>query len=163
MLVAAVLAAAVLATASPSGSSQRTWIVVLAGVLLFGGVASLARRRQTIQKDPQRAFSAAQRAAGFARCQNRCEHISLLGRRCKAQAVHGDHIWPHSRGGATTLANFAGLCARHNLVKGARTPSRMAIRRLERRRRAYFPPGQPVEVVWRIGDRNLAPPGRRMV
>lgn len=154
------LTTAVLTTAAHGHSA---WLVILAGVLLFGGVASLARRRQTIQKDPQRAFSAAQRTAGFARCQNRCEHISLLGRRCKAQAVHGDHIWPHSRGGATTLANFAGLCARHNLVKGARTPSRMAIRRLERRRRAYFPPGQPVEVVWRIGDRNLAPPGRRMV
>ncbi|MHB8318126.1 MAG: HNH endonuclease [Acidimicrobiales bacterium] len=109
--------------------------------------------QRNVQKDPQRSFTPAQRLAGFNRCGNRCEHISIFGRRCTAAPTHGDHIWPHSKGGATTLANFAGLCARHNLAKGSRTPSRWAISRLERRRRGYFPPGEPVEVNWRVGRR----------
>jgi len=134
-----------------SSSGVEAAIVVVAIIMAVAAFRSAGQR--TIQKDPQRAFTAAQRTAGFARCGNRCEHISIFGRRCTAAPTHGDHVWPHSKGGATTLANFAGLCARHNLMKGARTPSRWAIRRLERRRRNYFPPGHPVEVVWRVGRR----------
>jgi len=103
--------------------------------------------------DPRRAFTQAQRAQGFARAGNRCEHLSVFGRRCSAAPTHGDHHYPHSRGGATELSNFVALCARHNLVKGARIPSRFSTRRLERRRKAYFPSGSRTDLVWQQGRR----------
>lgn len=128
--------------------------------LVFAALAVAAVASRTVrrlggsgrQRDPQRAFSAVQRQAIFARAGYRCEHQSLFGR-CTAAPTHADHIHPWSKGGATTLANGAATCARHNLRKGAKVPSGWSIRRLESRRRRYFPPGAPVEVSWRIGER----------
>ncbi len=41
---------------------------------------------------------------------------------CEAEVddLHVDHIWPLSKGGAHSVENLQGLCARHNLEKGAR-------------------------------------------
>lgn len=106
------------------------------------------------QRDPQRAFSEAQRRAIFARAGERCEHTSLFGLRCTSRPTHADHVQPWSRGGATTLANAQALCARHNLQKSNHAPSAWYLRRLEHRRRSYFPPGEPVQIAWRIGGRR---------
>lgn len=127
---------------------------VAAGIaaIAAGTVGILRRARlRVVQRDPQRAFSEAQRRAIFARAGNRCEHVSTLGLRCKARPSHADHVHPWSKGGATTLANAQALCARHNLQKGSREPSSWYLRRLERRRRSYFPPGEPAHVAWRVG------------
>jgi 5-methylcytosine-specific restriction endonuclease McrA len=49
----------------------------------------------------------------------------LAGFRCEAcgakldPCFHGDHVQPHSRGGATSLSNGQALCARCNRLKGA--------------------------------------------
>lgn len=130
--------------------------VPVVAIVLAAGVALIIRSVRSSmpqQKDPQRMFTAAQRLRMFARCGNRCEHKSPRWFRCTSAPSHGDHIYPYSRGGATSLSNGAGLCARHNLAKSNHIPSGFYIRRLERRRRRYFPPGEPVDVVWRIGER----------
>ena len=65
--------------------------------------------RARTQKDPRRNFTTAQRAEGFARARNQCEHVNVFGRRCTNAPTHGDHHYPHSKGGATTLSNFVAL------------------------------------------------------
>lgn len=39
-----------------------------------------------------------------------------------AARLHFDHVFPHSRGGSTSVANLVLACAPCNLSKGARTP-----------------------------------------
>lgn len=128
-------------------------VVALAAV---GVLVGFVRRsgEASVQRDPQRLFSDSERRAIFARAGDRCEHVSMLGRRCHAAASHADHVHPWSKGGATTLANAQALCARHNLTKAGGVPPRWSVHRLEQRRRRYFPPGVPVAVVWRIGGRR---------
>jgi MYXO-CTERM domain-containing protein len=108
--------------------------VAAVAVVVVGGIAGRRRRRPL---DPQRAFSAAQRAEALARCGNRCEHFGALGLRCRRRATHADHIHPWSKGGATTAANLEMLCPKCNLSKGAKMPPPLYAWRLERRRRRY--------------------------
>lgn len=117
-------------------------LVLVVAALFFRGAGG------QVQKDPQRAFSSEQRVRIHARAGHRCEHISALGFRCKAKGTQADHIYPHSRGGATSLANAQSLCGYHNLRKSAQIPSRFYMWRLERRRRHYFPDGERVDVYW---------------
>jgi 5-methylcytosine-specific restriction endonuclease McrA len=118
-------------------------------------VALLATRRgQGAHLDPKRIFSLSERTSGFLRAGNQCEHFNIFGRRCTNAPTHGDHHFPHSKGGATSMSNFVALCARHNLTKGSKIPSVFATRRLERRRRGYFPPGTPVEIIGRQPSRR---------
>lgn len=134
------------------GQDPRRLLVglgAIAGVTVLGSI----RRRGATQLDPQRAFSAAQRHRIHARAGKRCELESLWWLRCPAVGTHADHIHPHAKGGASSLANGASACAKHNLRKGAKVPSALAIWRLERRRRKYFPPGEPTEVNWRLPSR----------
>lgn len=112
-------------------------------------IAARSRGSRNDWRDPRRNFTPNDRATGFARAGNQCEHISLFGRRCTAAPTHGDHHYPWSKGGATTLSNFVALCARHNLSKGSQVPSGWATRRLERRRASYFPAGARTDIVWR--------------
>lgn len=136
------------------GASAEFAVLGATSVLVVLLVVLRATRRRACQRDPQRAFTTAQRLAGFRRAGNQCEHKRLFLPRCTAAPNHGDHVYPWSRGGSTTLANFAALCARHNLAKSSTILSAFAIRRLEKRRRSYFPPGERGEVVWKIGDRR---------
>ena len=122
--------------------------LVVAGWLLLLTVSSVAANRRR-HLDPQRLYSTAQRRLIFELCGGRCEHKSMFWRRCRQPATHADHVYPHSRGGATTVENGQGLCQFHNLSKGGRTPSRIYRARLARRRIAYYPPGAPRKVVWR--------------
>ena len=123
-------------------------IFVVGGVVVaLAVIIKLASRRPGVTwRDPRRAFSTAQRNAIFDRCGGRCEHHSLILGRCRASATQADHVYPWSLGGETTLANGAGLCARHNRMKSNHVPSAWYIRRLENARKSYFPPGEPVEV-----------------
>lgn len=93
-------------------------------------------------RDPVRLFTSGQNARARMLAQNRCEHHGLV-RRCPSPGAHGDHWFPHSKGGATCEDNLVWLCARHNLRKSAKWPSRRVTRRLARRRRRYFPLGEP--------------------
>lgn len=120
--------------------------LILTALVLFNFGRKFVRRFRKVQVDPRRFFSNADRAAGFARAGGRCEMNGFLGMRCHSKAEHGDHHYPHSRGGATTLDNFVAACAHHNLAKSDKIPSKMATRRMESRRKRYFPEGTPVAV-----------------
>jgi hypothetical protein len=124
-------------------------VAAAAAVIVLIVVVNAANRRRPVRKDTQRVFTAQQRFEMFQRAGNRCEHKPMLWLRCTDAPTHGDHIYPHSKGGLTIMSNAAALCARHNLAKGALVPSSFAIVLLQRRRRKYFPPGVPVKVRWK--------------
>ncbi|HEX2942795.1 MAG TPA: HNH endonuclease, partial [Rhodopila sp.] len=101
-------------------------------------------------KDPMRRFQGDLRAHVMRRAGARCEHHGLVGARCRqTEHLHVDHIHPHSKGGGTTVRNGQALCSRHNKQKAAKIPYQWQVRRLQSRRRGYFPSGEPVEVVRR--------------
>lgn len=134
------------------GVTSGGGIAIGVGAVIFVLVVSrYASGSGQVQKDSQRAFTSSQRTAAFARAGNQCEHFGVFGRRCTASPSHADHVYPHSKGGATTLSNCQALCARHNLAKSNHVPSRLHVTRLERRRASYFPPGTPVDVSWKVG------------
>lgn len=89
-------------------------------------------------RDPQRLYTNRDRRAGFDRAGGRCEGEWLPFVRCTRPANAGDHWLPHSKGGATSAANFVALCSIHNRSKSARVPSRFQTARLQVRRRKYM-------------------------
>lgn len=127
------------------------WAIAVALLLGLAWLIHSLRAGFGRQLDPQRLFSSVQKAEGRQRCDNRCEHKLPLWFRCRGRADHGDHIFPHSRGGATAMSNLQFLCQPHNLSKSARVPSATYIWRLQRRRRKYFPPSANRRVEWRLG------------
>lgn len=124
-------------------SANNTGTVTIIAVVVGGALLLrlLGSRAGSVQKDPTRMFSAAQRATGFRRAAFRCELESFLWFRCKRPAQHGDHWFPHSKGGASSMTNFVAACSSCNLAKSAKTPTRGQTARVQRRRRAYFPAG----------------------
>ena len=122
------------------------WLV---GLLVLLAIGKLIRLGRAVVHGGSRA----EKVALLERAGHRCEHHSwLLGRCRETEALQADHVHPHSRGGATDVANGQALCRRHNRGKAARVPWGWELARLERRRRAYFPPG-PVTAVVRHGPR----------
>jgi HNH endonuclease len=131
------------------------WLVGLLVLLAIGKLVQLGRAvvHGGHGRDPRRTFSRAEKVALLERAGHRCEHHSwLLGRCRETEALQADHVHPHSRGGATDVANGQALCRRHNRGKAARVPWGWELARMQRRRRAYFPPG-PVTAVVRHGPR----------
>lgn len=104
---------------------------------LAARIASWVPRQ--VVKDPQRMYTTAQRQAGFARAEGRCEMEDFFFLRCERTAEHGDHWFPWSKGGATDMANFVAGCAKCNIAKSDRTPTFFETQRLAFRRRKYFP------------------------
>jgi 5-methylcytosine-specific restriction endonuclease McrA len=109
-------------------------------------VAAVIRARDLKRRDPVRRFSRQQRREGLARAGGQCEMESGLRRRCPRSAEHGDHFYPWSKGGSTSLQNFVAACARCNRTKGARVPSPGQQARIERRRRGDVAPAGSVSV-----------------
>jgi len=124
------------------------WLVVVVIVLivLFCPIPGHGPRMFQ-RRDPWRTFKYGARAAVFRRAGGRCEAPSLfvLGR-CRRPAVEVDHIYPWSKGGATVLSNGQALCQAHNRHKANFRPPWWYVLGLERRRRSYFPVGEPVRV-----------------
>jgi hypothetical protein len=126
------------------------WLAGLLVLLATGKLLQLGRAmiHGGHARDPRRAFSRAEKALLLERAGHRCEHHSwLLGRCRETEALQADHVHPHSRGGATDVADGQALCRWHNRKKAARVPWGRELARLERRRRAYFPPGSVAAVV----------------
>ncbi|WP_429387806.1 HNH endonuclease [Paenarthrobacter sp. TE4293] len=86
------------------------------------------------------------------RARGRCELESAYGRRCAQAAEHGDHFYPWSKGGATSLRNFVAACSQCNRRKGARIPSPGLLTRLERRRASYVQTAEAALVGERRGQ-----------
>ena len=60
------------------------------------------------------------RAQVAAKAKFHCEYCHS-SERITSGPMHVEHIWPATKGGATTLENLAYACARCNLHKGMRT------------------------------------------
>lgn len=126
---------------------------VLAAVALPGTVivalviaAVVLHSRDVRRRDPVRRWSRQQRREGMARAAGQCEMEVGFRRRCSRPAEHGDHFYPWSKGGSTSLQNFVAACSRCNRAKGAQIPSPAQQERLERRRRTYVTPDGAVAV-----------------
>ena len=124
---------------------------VLAVVLTI--IASVIRGRDVRRRDPVRRFSRQQRREGMSRAEGQCEMEAGFRRRCSRPAEHGDHFYPWSKGGSTSLRNFVAACSRCNRAKGAHIPSPGQQERLERRRRTYVTAEDAVAV----GERQSLP------
>lgn len=125
-------------------------VIALIVIVALWRVSLLIKGLFPVRKDPQRLFTKQQRVAGYARCGARCEHKNILWFRCgNKQMLQGDHIYPHSKGGATIESNLQMLCQKHNGRKSAMVPSRFYIKRLERRRRSYFPSNYSTRIAWK--------------
>lgn len=131
-----------------------SWLAVLAAVVVVVLIARRVRSMRPVTTDPQRAYTPAQRATAFERAGHQCEYMSWGISRCTSPGEHADHLYPWSRGGATSLANCVASCAHHNTSKGAKVLAWWKVRWLESRRRRYFPPGVPVKVGQRYDPRN---------
>ena len=123
-------------------ANARPVLAVLSALVIVWQVAAMIRERYS-PKDPVRSFSSSQIAAASMRAGGRCEFSTTFGR-CRSVGAHADHWVPHTRGGASTDDNLVWGCARHNLRKSSRMPTRMATWRIARRRRRYFPSGVQV-------------------
>lgn len=109
-------------------------------LLVLGILAAVVAGRDVRCRDPVRRFTRQQRREGMARAAGLCEMEAGFRRRCSRPAEHGDHFYPWSKGGSTSLQNFVAACARCNRTKGARVPSPGQQARIERRRREYVAP-----------------------
>ncbi|MGY4542836.1 hypothetical protein ACVWY0_002761 [Arthrobacter sp. UYNi723] len=109
-------------------------------------VAAVIRAQDLRRRDSVRRFSRQQRREGMTRAAGLCEMEAGFRRRCSRPAEHGDHFYPWSKGGSTSLQNFVAACARCNRAKGARIPSPGQQERIERRRREYVAPDGAVSV-----------------
>ncbi|MDI3213232.1 HNH endonuclease signature motif containing protein [Arthrobacter sp. AL12] len=117
---------------------------------IIGGVINA---RDVRRRDPARRFTRQQRREGMARAGGQCEMESGFGRCCPRPAEQGDHFYPWSKGGSTSLQNFVAACARCNRAKGAGIPSPRQQERLERRRLGYGAP----EAALSVGERQPLP------
>lgn len=117
---------------------------IFAVVLITAAV--VINSRDVRRRDPARRFTRQQRREGMARGGGQCEMEVGSGRRCARPSEHGDHFYPWSKGGSTSLQNFVAACAKCNRARRARIPSPGQQARLERRRRDYFTPGASVSV-----------------
>lgn len=116
--------------------------IIAAALMLLVVLSKVAAAvRPAGPKDPSRLFSANQRKEGFDRAGGRCELEGRFFSRCRRPAHHGDHWFPWSRGGSTSMANFVAACVKCNLAKGAKVPGAWQTMRLESRRRKYFAQG----------------------
>jgi HNH endonuclease len=93
------------------------WLVGLLVLLAIGKLVQFGRAvvHGGHGRDPRRTFSGAQKTQLLERAGHRCKDHSWLLGRCRATtALQADHVHPHSRGGATDVANGQALCKRHN-------------------------------------------------
>ena len=139
--------------------TSSPWTAAVFSLATAGVVVSVFRRFRwlpltTAARDPARRFVGAERVAILQWAGNRCERRGWITGRCRQTSnLHVDHVHPHSRGGSTSIGNSQVLCPRHNKQKAARIPYNWQLRRLEKQRRAYFPPGTSGKVNRRDTDR----------
>ena len=134
---------------------QQPWLYAVAAVVcvLIGWPVWRSRTRGT--KDARRMYTRDERLRGFARAGGQCEYDRWWFWRCTRTAEHGDHFYPWSKGGATSMRNYVAACVRCNLIKSAHVPTGAQRMRIMARRARYFPVGVPTEVgEWHRGGRR---------
>ncbi|RAX43695.1 HNH endonuclease [Arthrobacter sp. AQ5-06] len=140
-------------TSSVSDIFRGMFDAVLASAALPGlfvvapTIAAVIIHAQDVRRrDPVRRFTRQQRREGMTRAGGQCEMEAGFKRRCSRPAEHGDHFYPWSKGGSTSLQNFVAACARCNRAKSSTIPSPGQQERMERRRRDYLTPVGSVSV-----------------
>jgi 5-methylcytosine-specific restriction endonuclease McrA len=129
----------------------QTTLIAVGALFAISLFIKVYRKFNKPHKDDERLYSKQDRMIGFARAGGRCEMDGFLWfLRCGREAKHGDHHYPHSKGGATTMQNFVAACVRCNTSKGAKVPTFMQTKRIQNRRRSYFPKSVPVTAGERI-------------
>jgi hypothetical protein len=104
------------------------------------------RPKSGASANPDRYFTAEQKKQGHARAGNQCEYTHTKSReRCPNKSREGDHFYPYSKGGATTLENFVSACEWHNQKKSGDIWERERPL-IEARREKYFRRGKPVTI-----------------
>lgn len=146
-------AADIAASLTAAFESNPVLLVPVAILALIVVLKVLKAGSGNAPKDPSRLFSSNQRTEGFARAGGICEMESFPFIRCRKKATHGDHWYPWSKGGATSMDNFVAACASCNTSKGAKVPTFFATARLEKRRRKYFPTARSIAVGQRFAQR----------
>lgn len=134
-------------------------LLVLLGSILALLTSPLPGRgpRLLQRRDPWRRYKFAARQAVVSRAAGRCEGPFLLAwGRCREPASEADHVYPWSRRGPTVVGNGQALCRTHNRRKSNLRPPWWYVVSLERRRRAYFPPGAETRVSGRLSADELA-------
>ncbi|MFS0884979.1 HNH endonuclease [Aeromicrobium sp. 179-A 4D2 NHS] len=131
--------------------APKVTLVAAAVITVMVLVSFLADHIGGTVKDPQRMYTKDQRRQGADRAEGRCEMESVWWLRCPRPGEHGDHFYPHSLGGATSMANFVWACAKCNIAKSNHVPTIWQKIRLERRRRRYFPEDVPTDVGEKYG------------
>ena len=86
-------------------------------------------------------YTTQERHTMFENAGGQCEYAAFGLFRCTRTAEHGDHFYPHSKGGATSMRNGVAACAKCNISKSAKMPSLATRLLIEHRRRRYFPAG----------------------
>ncbi|HEX9087849.1 MAG TPA: HNH endonuclease [Arthrobacter sp.] len=146
-------AAGVLHLVTDLASTNPTLLMVAGAFILLALIIRGVARSRKAPTDPSRLFSANQRAEGFSRAGGRCELEGWGFTRCRRPASHGDHHFPWSKGGSTSMANFVAACAKCNTSKGAKVPGFFVTLRMQTRRRRYFPRGSVVAAGERFTQR----------
>lgn len=111
--------------------------VVLALTLLLIIFIALRLGRRAAWRDPQRFFTWTQKRQLIAQAGGRCEHKSVVWRRCSRPGTEADHVVPWSRGGRTVVENGQLLCRTHNTTKSNYMPNALYHWRLRQRRKKY--------------------------
>lgn len=101
------------------------------------------RNKPSIKRDESRVFTKKMKNQALKKCHYRCEGTGVLWR-CfhKGDDLHGDHWYPHSRGGATSEQNLVMLCPKCNRKKSDKIPTHWqtwALKGRRRRGRGYSP------------------------
>lgn len=125
--------------------------VLVIGLLLAGSPLPGRGPRLFQRRDPWRGFKFALRRTVMDFASGRCEApVFLAWGRCRAAATEVDHVYPWSRGGPTVVSNGQALCRDHNRRKSNLRPPWWYVLALERRRKAYYPPGTGARVLARM-------------
>lgn len=99
-------------------------------------IVFLHPRRDDDSRDEKRVYTRSEKDTALFKVDNRCEGTGYFFRcRYKGKDLHGDHWFPHARGGATTQQNLVMLCPKCNRKKSDHVPNHFKTKALERRRK----------------------------
>lgn len=96
------------------------------------------RKKDDTHRDAKRVFTAKEKSQLSTQCGYRCEGTGLFFRcRYTGKDLHGDHWFPHSKGGATTMDNLVMLCPQCNRKKSDTIPTSLQTKALSWRRKHH--------------------------
>lgn len=95
-------------------------------------------KKDSSHRDVKRVFTAKEKNSISRVCGHRCEGTGLFLRcRYTGTDLHGDHWFPHSKGGATTTDNLVMLCPTCNRKKSDAIPTLLQTKALGWRRKHH--------------------------